>query len=155
MHPGILSAGIENRGLWLWPSRLFWPFWLRILGKSAPSHYLNQWWLIINQTLRNTLQWNLNKNTQFFIHENSLENVVCEMAAILSRGRWVKHLLWLLISCCKIEFVGWLLWHGLQLLFTMLYIFGLYIHGKKRNCLQMSGLWGSVLLTHWALRNVM
>ena len=25
-----------------------------------------------------------------FIHENASEDIVCEMAAILSRGRWVK-----------------------------------------------------------------
>ena len=35
MHPGILSAGIENRGHWPWPSRSFWLFWLRILRNSA------------------------------------------------------------------------------------------------------------------------
>ena len=26
-----------------------------------------------------------------FIHENASENIACEMAAILSRGSWVKH----------------------------------------------------------------
>ena len=31
----------------------------------------------------------LNQNTKLFIHENALENVFCEMAAILSRGEWV------------------------------------------------------------------
>ena len=36
------------------------------------------------------LQWNSNQNTKLFIDENAVENVVCEMAAILSRGRWVK-----------------------------------------------------------------
>ena len=36
-------------------------------------------------TLRNKLQWNLNRHTKLFIH-------VCEMAAILSRGRWVNTL---------------------------------------------------------------
>ena len=35
MHPGILSAGIENGGHWPWPSRSFWLFWLRILGNLA------------------------------------------------------------------------------------------------------------------------
>ena len=35
MHPGILSAGIENEGRWPWPSKTFWPFWLRILGNPA------------------------------------------------------------------------------------------------------------------------
>ena len=38
----------------------------------------------------NKFQWNFNQNTKLFIHENASENVVCEMAAILSRGRWVK-----------------------------------------------------------------
>ena len=35
-------------------------------------------------------QWNLSKNSKIFIQENAFENVVCEMAAILSRGRWVS-----------------------------------------------------------------
>ena len=29
----------------------------------------------------------LNQNTQRFVHENAYENIVCEMAAILFRGR--------------------------------------------------------------------
>ena len=29
-------------------------------------------------------------NTKIFIHENASENVICEMAAILFRGRWVN-----------------------------------------------------------------
>ena len=45
MHLGILSAGIENRGNWLWPSRSFWPFCLRILGNSAcPRNNPSQIW---------------------------------------------------------------------------------------------------------------
>ena len=51
---------------------------------SAPSHYLNQCWLIVNRSLRNKLQWTSNRNTKLFIHENAFENVACEMAAILS-----------------------------------------------------------------------
>ena len=38
IHPGILPAGIENGGHWPWPSRSFWPFWLRILGNSVRPH---------------------------------------------------------------------------------------------------------------------
>ena len=30
------------------------------------------------------------QNTKLFIHEYAFENIVCEMAAILSRGRWVN-----------------------------------------------------------------
>ena len=29
---------------------------------SVPSHYLNQWWLIVNWTLTNIVQWNLHRN---------------------------------------------------------------------------------------------
>ena len=57
---------------------------------SAPSHYLNQCWNIINWILRNKLQWNFNPNANIFIRENAFESVVCEMAAILSRLQCVK-----------------------------------------------------------------
>ena len=42
------------------------------------------------QTLRNKLQWKFNRNSNIFIQENALENVVCEMASILSRPQGVK-----------------------------------------------------------------
>ena len=52
---------------------------------TAPSHHLNQCWNIVNCILWNTLQWNLNRNSNIFIQENAFENAVCEMAPILSR----------------------------------------------------------------------
>ena len=63
----------------------------RLLG---PSQYLNQCWVIVNWTLRNKLQWNFDRNSKLSIHENAPENIGCEMAAILSRGRWVKPSIW-------------------------------------------------------------
>ena len=54
------------------------------------SHYLNQCWDIVNWILRNNLHWNFNQNTKLFIHKNASETIVCEMAAMSSRGRWVK-----------------------------------------------------------------
>ena len=64
--------------------------WFRkwLVAYSAPRHYLNQCWVIVNWTLRNKRQWNFNQNEKKFIHENAPENIVCEMAAILSRERW-------------------------------------------------------------------
>ena len=59
-------------------------------GLSAPSHYLNQCWHIVNWTLRNKLQWNLNRNSYILIQENTFENVVCEMASLLSRPQCVN-----------------------------------------------------------------
>ena len=47
---------------------------------------------------RNKLQWNFNQNSIFFIQENTFENVVCEMAAILSRRRHVESLFWFDLS---------------------------------------------------------
>ena len=59
-------------------------------GLSAPSHYLNRCWDIVNWTIRNKFQWNFNRYSYIFIHENAFENVVCEMASILSRSQCVK-----------------------------------------------------------------
>ena len=39
-------------------------------------------WIIIKWTPTNKLQWNFNRNSNIFIQENALENVVCEMASI-------------------------------------------------------------------------
>ena len=54
------------------------------------AYCINNCWVIANRTLRNKVQWSLNQNAKLFIHGNAYENIVCEMAAILSRRRWVK-----------------------------------------------------------------
>ena len=56
---------------------------------SAPSHYLNQRWYIVNLALGIKLQWNVDGNPNIFFQENAFENVVCEMAAILSRPQYI------------------------------------------------------------------
>ena len=61
-----------------------------LVAWPAPSHYLNQCWDIVNWTLRNKLHWNFNRYSYIFIQENSFENVVWKMAAILSRPQCVK-----------------------------------------------------------------
>ena len=55
----------------------------------APSHYLNQWWNIVNWTLGNKFQWNLNQNWIVFIQENACETLVWKMVSILSRPQCV------------------------------------------------------------------
>ena len=62
-------------------------YWFRkwLVAWSAPSHYLNQCWNIVNWNFGNKLQWNFNQNFNIFIQENAFENVICEMSAILSR----------------------------------------------------------------------
>ena len=34
---------------------------------SAPNHYLNQWWNVVNWTLTNKLQLNFNRNSYILI----------------------------------------------------------------------------------------
>ena len=59
-----------------------------------PSYYLNQHWPVVNWTLRNKLQWNWNRNTKLFIHENAFESVAIlfwgdELSSFHSyRGSW-------------------------------------------------------------------
>ena len=65
-------------------------FRLWLVAYLAPSHNPNQCWVIVSWTFRNKLQWNFDQNTKLFIHQNASENIVCEMAVILSRGIWVK-----------------------------------------------------------------
>ena len=65
----------------------------------SPGHYLNQCWNIVNWSLGNKLQWNLNWNLHIFIHENAFENVVRKLAAILFRPQWVKLKLIQVIVC--------------------------------------------------------
>ena len=50
----------------------------------------NQCWNIVNWTLGNKLQRNLNRKLNIFIQENAFENVVWKMAAIFSRPQCVK-----------------------------------------------------------------
>ena len=66
--------------------------WFRqwLVAWTAPSHYLNQCWNIVNWTLTIKLQWNFNRNLNIFIQENALEHVVYEMASIFSQPQCVK-----------------------------------------------------------------
>ena len=47
---------------------------------------------IITSNLRDKLEWNIKWKSYIFIQENAFENVVCEMAAILSLPRCVSML---------------------------------------------------------------
>ena len=59
---------------------------------------LNKCRNIVNWTLR--VQWNFNKNSHVFIQEITFENVICEMAGMLSRPQCVKE---------KVILVAWLI----------------------------------------------
>ena len=50
-----------------------------LVAWSAPSHYLNHCWNIVNWILMNKPQWNLTRNSYIFIQENKLK---------MSAGKW-------------------------------------------------------------------
>ena len=54
---------------------------------------LNQWWLVINCTTRNKLQWNFKRNTSIFVQENAFDCFACKVSAILFRPQYDKLLL--------------------------------------------------------------
>ena len=62
----------------------------KLTAWTAPSHYLNQCWNIVNWTLGSKLQWDFNRNSNIFIEENTFENAVCEMWFISSGPQCVN-----------------------------------------------------------------
>ena len=75
---------------------------------------LNQCWNIVNWTPTNKLQWNIDRNSWIYIQENPFENVVCEIASILSRLQCVKkknvltrHLIGWQLCCQQIGSQDW------------------------------------------------
>ena len=73
---------------------------------SAPSHYLTQWCLIVG-ILRKKFQWNSDQSTKLLIHKNASENIICEMAVILSWGDELKtsNDTWLVFAQERITFL--------------------------------------------------
>ena len=60
-----------------------------LIAHTPPSHYLNQWWLVVKRMIK--LQWNLNQNVSINIQENGFENVICKI--FLSGSQCVRILL--------------------------------------------------------------
>ena len=60
-------------------------------------------WNIVKSKLRNNIYWNLKRNSYIFIQEDAFQNVVSEMAVILSRPQCVK-----LYSCFVL--LGFVIW---------------------------------------------
>ena len=67
-----------------------------------PSHYLTQCWIIVEWTIGNTFQRNLNWNFHIFIQENVFENVVWNVAAILSRSKCVNSRFFVTPPCYRV-----------------------------------------------------
>ena len=65
--------------------------WFRwyFVAYSAPSHYLNQCWIIVNWTLRNKLQWNVDQNIKLFILKMHLKKSSTKWHHFV-QGKWVN-----------------------------------------------------------------
>ena len=59
----------------------------RLIGAKPLSETMLD---IVNWILADIFQWKFNQNTIIFIDENARQNVVCEMASILSRRQCVN-----------------------------------------------------------------
>ena len=75
--------------IWLYESDPNAPSTCSEPGGKQWQHSIRGW---RNWTPGNKLKWNFNQKTKLFIHENASENILCEMVAILWRGRWVNSL---------------------------------------------------------------
>ena len=73
---------------WIW-SDLIQIMACHLISTKALSKPMLDWLFIVNWTLWNKLQWNFLPNEKIFIHKNASENIVCIIAAILSRWRWI------------------------------------------------------------------
>ena len=71
--------------------------------------------ILLIRPLGTTLQWNVNRNSNIFIHENAFESVVCEMVSILSRPQCVNQMTWLEVAA---KILG-----GLLLLWVLIWLF--------------------------------
>ena len=74
----------------------------------APSHYLNQCWLITKCNMRNKLHWNLTKNESICFQEIAFEDAFCKMSAILFRTQHFNVLSFTFYCCigcvCLVSF---------------------------------------------------
>ena len=82
----------------LWPSDAIWCLWswstlVQVMAccLTAPSHYQNQCWLIVDHTHRHNLPCNFNQMEIIFIEANVSENTVCKMFAFMFRPQCVRH----------------------------------------------------------------
>ena len=61
-----------------------------LVASSAPNHYLNQCWFIVNWNLNNKPQLNSTRNSNIIIQEDAFQTVVRKLAAILSRPQCIN-----------------------------------------------------------------
>ena len=58
----------------------------------APSHYLNQCWLIVSEVQWQSPGSNFTRDTSAMNHKNYIENYLSKLSLKSPRGQWVNHL---------------------------------------------------------------
>ena len=83
----------------LWPNHAIWRHRSRsTLAQvmacclTAPSHYLNQCWLIFSKVQWHSVEGNLTRDSSPFNHENKLENYLSKILFKSPRGQWVNRM---------------------------------------------------------------
>ena len=130
----------------------------------APSHCLNQCWLIVNWTLWNKLQWNWNQNSNFSFLKMYLKMLSAKWRPFCS-GRWVnikstRHfcLVWLKISFLFWHLPQWglnnriLVWRGCQ--DTDFCLPGFQCNLLEHHCIWHlhQPLWNLQILSPWLMK---
>ena len=62
---------------------------------TAPSHYLNRCWLIINKVHWHSHEGNFTRDTSAISHSNKLENYLSKSSLKSPRDQWVNAALWI------------------------------------------------------------
>ena len=106
-----------------------------LVAYSAPSHYLNQCWVIGNWTPRNKLQWIFNQNIKLFRRINGSENIVFEMADILSRGDELIYIM--IVQHCLFTPLVWCVVQLASIVASLIYMYHT-VHSANTSWNQLS-----------------
>ena len=97
MNPFIVVLTIIKSVNSLWPSDTIWrqgsgSTLAQVMAccLTAPSHYLNQCWLIISKVQWHSSEGTVTTDTSAMNHLNYPENYLSEISLKLPRGQWVK-----------------------------------------------------------------
>ena len=82
----IISHNAMGLTHWGWVTHI----WISELGHHWYRWKVITWGLIVNCTLGNKQQWNLNQNMKTYCQDDEFGNADCEMMSILFRPPWAS-----------------------------------------------------------------
>ena len=94
----------------LWPSDAIWrhrsgSILVQVMAccLTAPSHYLNQCWLIVSKALWHSSEGNFSRDNSAINHLNLFENHSSKIQSKPTRGQWVNSYIDVLVQDCSIS----------------------------------------------------